>query len=64
MKTFSCNIDLSQGKEEERFCCKLIDLNNDPDAVCSSSSCNSYEEMTQGMFLTKSIIKYIYIQYL
>ena len=31
----SRNIDLLGGGGEEGFCCKLMNLNTDPDAVCS-----------------------------
>ena len=33
----SCNLDLLGVGGVDGFCCKLIDLNNDPDAVCSAS---------------------------
>ena len=44
MIKISCNSELSGGGGGggcEGFCCKLIDSNNDPDAVCSASISNS-----------------------
>ena len=36
-----CNSESPGGGGGEGFCCKLIDYNNDPDAVCSASISNS-----------------------
>ena len=41
MIRISCNSELSGGGGDEGFCCKLIDSNNDQDAVCSASISNS-----------------------
>ena len=42
MISISCNSEFrGGGVGDEGFCCKLIDSNNDLDAVCSASISNS-----------------------